>query len=799
MTHFACVDCSTLLGGQRYFMKNSLPYCCECYEKVHVEYCTSCGNTIGLEQGQITYEDMHWHATDECFRCYTCSKSLRGGLKFIPKNGVIYCSNNCIKFNTTSSNKPQIPSQPPSIKAASLNRSQQQDISEQSVKIESPTIINRFKTDTLQAALHLSEQQLLQNNNSILNESRCRKPVNLSNLQAPLATMSPLATTPVNVNKNNNTNTRSPQIKHLQTLKNGQQPQPPPLTHFQKQKQLILQQLRDQETSTNNSFDNLEAVDCINFNQNNLTLNLQQQQQQQQHRASPNQQYLYDDQQLKNQKFGLGNDYKLTSILKRNDSNEKMYPISRPIDGNRSTTNPTIGGVNYVNNLNQSSMSMPRKSSANYQQHSRIVDATYSDDCSNVDYTDAYLDQNQRTPMINHRDTLSINNLNCNKPQKRVKFANLTPIQQQQQQRENMSSSVGDLSYSRSSRPQRSHRHHHHQQSYRQDYTDDLTIPSRPQRLYHYDYTDEPLDYPSTRQKSSRHHKSSKDRSHHRHHRSNSSSRSHCHEYNSDVLNHKPHHRQQQHQHSHRHHHNNQPTSRHHRHSRSNSADQRRSSSVSNFNMSYQSGNPSASGIQRHRQHRHSQRSEIIDSNFYRPNNHHHHNDGEFYSDNDYYDGSGIYYEDEDDCNTCSTCSSSNNSTLNTLSDNSSSSSSSTTESSDDSEDDFGGDPLRNYSSHSARFYGQASNVSLPLAAPRNQIAMREFKRNVMSGTCGSDYANIMNNNENIRRKLSGTKISYVDSLPLARTNPVESNSKSGKMKKTIGKKLLKSDNCNIS
>lgn len=97
MTHFACFDCNELLGGQRYFMKSTKPYCCKCFEKIHVEYCATCGKAIGVDQGQISYEDQHWHATDECFKCYTCSKSLRGGLMFIPRHGVIYCSNNCLK------------------------------------------------------------------------------------------------------------------------------------------------------------------------------------------------------------------------------------------------------------------------------------------------------------------------------------------------------------------------------------------------------------------------------------------------------------------------------------------------------------------------------------------------------------------------------------------------------------------------------------------------------------------------------------------------------------------------------
>ncbi|RNA02938.1 prickle 1, partial [Brachionus plicatilis] len=97
IAHFACFDCNELLGGQRYFMKAGKPYCCACFEKVHVEFCATCGTAIGVDHGQISYQDQHWHATDHCFKCHTCAKSLRGGLMFIPRHGVIYCSNGCLR------------------------------------------------------------------------------------------------------------------------------------------------------------------------------------------------------------------------------------------------------------------------------------------------------------------------------------------------------------------------------------------------------------------------------------------------------------------------------------------------------------------------------------------------------------------------------------------------------------------------------------------------------------------------------------------------------------------------------
>lgn len=99
-------------------MKAARPYCCKCFEKIHVEYCASCGKSIGVEQGQITYEDQHWHAADECFKCFTCAKSLRGGLMFIPKHGVIYCSNNCLKQKSLVNKAPNLDS---NVKSSPIN------------------------------------------------------------------------------------------------------------------------------------------------------------------------------------------------------------------------------------------------------------------------------------------------------------------------------------------------------------------------------------------------------------------------------------------------------------------------------------------------------------------------------------------------------------------------------------------------------------------------------------------------------------------------------------------------------
>ncbi|KAJ8257287.1 hypothetical protein GJAV_G00183980 [Gymnothorax javanicus] len=63
MKHFCCFECETVLGGQRYIMKDDRPYCCTCFQSLFAEYCDSCGQQIGIEQGQMTFLLAYWHAS----------------------------------------------------------------------------------------------------------------------------------------------------------------------------------------------------------------------------------------------------------------------------------------------------------------------------------------------------------------------------------------------------------------------------------------------------------------------------------------------------------------------------------------------------------------------------------------------------------------------------------------------------------------------------------------------------------------------------------------------------------------
>uniref|UniRef100_A0A3Q3DDP9 Prickle homolog 2b n=1 Tax=Hippocampus comes TaxID=109280 RepID=A0A3Q3DDP9_HIPCM len=92
--HFCCSECGGALGGRRYIMKEGDPYCCRCFQSLYAEDCHSCGERIGIDQGQMTYDGRHWHASEGCFCCARCKRPLLGR-PFLPERGRIFCSRSC--------------------------------------------------------------------------------------------------------------------------------------------------------------------------------------------------------------------------------------------------------------------------------------------------------------------------------------------------------------------------------------------------------------------------------------------------------------------------------------------------------------------------------------------------------------------------------------------------------------------------------------------------------------------------------------------------------------------------------
>ncbi|XP_059910882.1 protein prickle isoform X2 [Gadus macrocephalus] len=129
MQHFCCFECEASLGGLRYIMRESRPYCCSCYEGLYAEYCDTCGDQIGIDQGQMTYEGQHWHAVESCFCCARCRLALLGR-PFLPRGGLIFCSRAC--------SLGEDPNNSDSCDSAVQSRSPQHQRSERADKVRHP-------------------------------------------------------------------------------------------------------------------------------------------------------------------------------------------------------------------------------------------------------------------------------------------------------------------------------------------------------------------------------------------------------------------------------------------------------------------------------------------------------------------------------------------------------------------------------------------------------------------------------------------------------------------------------------
>ncbi|XP_077139854.1 prickle planar cell polarity protein 3 isoform X2 [Ranitomeya variabilis] len=99
--HFCCFECECSVVGHRHVMKDKRPYCSACYKRLYAQYCDSCGEIIGVDEGQLSHGGQHWHASERCFCCDRCGSSLLGR-PFLPRHGQIYCSRACSLPRTNS-------------------------------------------------------------------------------------------------------------------------------------------------------------------------------------------------------------------------------------------------------------------------------------------------------------------------------------------------------------------------------------------------------------------------------------------------------------------------------------------------------------------------------------------------------------------------------------------------------------------------------------------------------------------------------------------------------------------------
>lgn len=93
--HFCCWDCDIPLAGQKYISENDRPLCLTCYQQNYAKTCNTCNNVIAADQQGVAIKNLNFHATDNCFCCFTCKKSLLDGQIAIKENKPL-CSKECI-------------------------------------------------------------------------------------------------------------------------------------------------------------------------------------------------------------------------------------------------------------------------------------------------------------------------------------------------------------------------------------------------------------------------------------------------------------------------------------------------------------------------------------------------------------------------------------------------------------------------------------------------------------------------------------------------------------------------------
>ncbi|XP_018394578.1 PREDICTED: uncharacterized protein LOC108773315 [Cyphomyrmex costatus] len=93
--HFCCWDCDMPLAGQQYITENDRPLCLPCYQKSYAKTCVACNVVIAADQQGVAIKNLNFHATQDCFCCYSCKKNLLNGRMAI-KEDKLFCSKVCI-------------------------------------------------------------------------------------------------------------------------------------------------------------------------------------------------------------------------------------------------------------------------------------------------------------------------------------------------------------------------------------------------------------------------------------------------------------------------------------------------------------------------------------------------------------------------------------------------------------------------------------------------------------------------------------------------------------------------------
>lgn len=93
--HFCCLECDVPLAGKEYIPVDNHPICIECFNKKYAKVCLACQKIIEPADRRVSVKEMHWHATDACFSCGGCKRSLLQS-KIVFNQQKPYCNRNCV-------------------------------------------------------------------------------------------------------------------------------------------------------------------------------------------------------------------------------------------------------------------------------------------------------------------------------------------------------------------------------------------------------------------------------------------------------------------------------------------------------------------------------------------------------------------------------------------------------------------------------------------------------------------------------------------------------------------------------
>ncbi|XP_015377424.1 PREDICTED: testin [Diuraphis noxia] len=101
--HFCCFECDKPLAGLEYVSIEKQPVCLDCYQTKYGKKCETCQNIIVAGENRIGWQELSWHESPACFKCYQCYTSLLGKKFTVKKEKRPLCSKECvIAFNNST-------------------------------------------------------------------------------------------------------------------------------------------------------------------------------------------------------------------------------------------------------------------------------------------------------------------------------------------------------------------------------------------------------------------------------------------------------------------------------------------------------------------------------------------------------------------------------------------------------------------------------------------------------------------------------------------------------------------------